>query len=239
LVVYHGTHKDFSVFKTPAYFSSGAEYSKWFGNVISCFLLIKKPFFSLIPTTELKHAFSNYCKNNGFDGGINKYETPNIFFVISPNQIKLADGTNTEFDLGNDDIRFEQGGEIYFNSTKSISIKIKKDLYVVQYRRGERGDTEKNVWFAKVISKNGEEVEGRLCLAPNMFAVVYGFSLKEVESLIWEAYIDNELYLIIEDDYGNEKEIVHILVSNEYKRFDVGGEIKYITPEYLKMFLGK
>jgi hypothetical protein len=110
LVVYHGTHKYFSVFKTPVYFSSRAEYSKWFGNVVSCFLLIKKPLFSLIPVTSLKHAFSDYCKKNGFDGGIDKYEITNIFFVISPNQIKLADGTNTTFDGNNPDIRFEQGG---------------------------------------------------------------------------------------------------------------------------------
>ena len=30
--------------------------------------------------------------------------------VYNPNQIKLADGTNTTFDKKNNDIRFEKGG---------------------------------------------------------------------------------------------------------------------------------
>jgi hypothetical protein len=36
----------------------------------------------------------------------------NNFVVDNPNQIKLADGTNTTFDAGNPDIRFEDGGAI-------------------------------------------------------------------------------------------------------------------------------
>ena len=32
--------------------------------------------------------------------------------VFEPNQIKLADGTNTTFDANNDDIRFDKGGLI-------------------------------------------------------------------------------------------------------------------------------
>ena len=34
------------------------------------------------------------------------------FIVFQPNQIKLADGTNTTFDGSNPDIRFNDGGEV-------------------------------------------------------------------------------------------------------------------------------
>jgi hypothetical protein len=113
--------------------------------------------------------------------------------------------------------------KIDFISTKSIDIKINNDLYKVQYQRGERGDTDKNVWFANVISKNNEEIEGRLCFEDFMGAWIYGFSLKEVENIIWDVYRDNNLYLFIEDDYGNEKEIIHIEFS-EKSKYEKGGE---------------
>jgi hypothetical protein len=38
------------------------------------------------------------------------------YIAFEPNQIKLADGTNTTFDSSNDDIRFEQGGETKFTT---------------------------------------------------------------------------------------------------------------------------
>jgi hypothetical protein len=114
-------------------------------------------------------------------------------------------------------------------STKSINININNDLYRVQYRIGERGDTEKNVWFAKVISKNNKEIAGRLCEDPELSSEIYGFSLKEVESAIWNSYIENQLYLIIEDDYGNEKEIIHIEVSEKSKYENGGRTISQTT----------
>ena len=43
----------------------------------------------------------------------NKYEGKGkSYIVIHPNQIKLADGSNTTFDGSNDDIRYEQGGNL-------------------------------------------------------------------------------------------------------------------------------
>ena len=43
----------------------------------------------------------------------NKYEGKGkSFIVLEPNQIKLADGTNTTFDANNPDIRYKNGGNI-------------------------------------------------------------------------------------------------------------------------------
>ena len=41
----------------------------------------------------------------------------NTYAAFEPNQIKLADGTNTTFDSGNPDIRFEEGGEIVYHGS--------------------------------------------------------------------------------------------------------------------------
>lgn len=73
--------------------------------------------------------FLNYKENNkqirdfliekynnkiGFEYN-NKYEGEGkSYIVVEPNQIKLADGTNTTFDANNPDIRFEDGGLIDF-----------------------------------------------------------------------------------------------------------------------------
>jgi hypothetical protein len=47
--------------------------------------------------------------NNRYSDNFKIFQTL-AFAVFEPNQIKLADTTNTTFDSGNDDIRFEQGG---------------------------------------------------------------------------------------------------------------------------------
>jgi|688.fasta_scaffold03481_6 hypothetical protein len=49
----------------------------------------------------------------------NKYEGKGkSYIVIEPNQIKLADGSNTTFDGNNPDIRFDGGGSVIINPTE-------------------------------------------------------------------------------------------------------------------------
>jgi hypothetical protein len=256
LVLYHGTTEDFSVFLGGSYFTDDYMNADGYASgeiVLETFLNIKKPLVikargrkwdnlknkygnstreivSSIDETKYDGVIFDRINDNWFDD--ENGEPQNVYFTINPNQIKLADGTNTTFNSGSDDIRFEQGGEIDWVSTKSINIKINNDLYRVQYQQGERGDTEsvrrvktiKKVWFAKVISKNNKEVVGRLCEDPELSSEIYGFSLKEVENGIYNSYIENQLYLIIEDDYGNEKEIIHIEVS-EKSKYENGGKV--------------
>ena len=49
-------------------------------------------------------------KSKMYDTSIKELEKH--FINFSPNQIKLADGTNTTFDIDNQDIRYEKGGEV-------------------------------------------------------------------------------------------------------------------------------
>jgi hypothetical protein len=55
---------------------------------------------------------NKYGKFGGFVYN-NKYEGKgNSFIVLNPNQIKLADGSNTTFDGNNPDIRYANGGDV-------------------------------------------------------------------------------------------------------------------------------
>jgi predicted ABC-type ATPase len=163
-------------------------------------------FFGIV-NEEPKQVLTSF----NYDGIVMEADNNSITYIaFEPNQIKLADGNNTTFDPNNDDIRFEKGGEIKFTSTKSATIKIGSDLYKIQYRRNELGNTDKNVWFADVISKNEKEVDGRLCFEPEYYAVIYGFSFKEVENLVFECFKQNKLWIVLIDDSGNEKEVIHV-----------------------------
>lgn len=78
---------------------------------------------------DAKKGVLEYIKNkydcivfeptNEFEEGITDYKN---YVVFNSNQIKLADGTNTTFDGGNDDIRFDEGGEV----SKNVDAKLKE-----------------------------------------------------------------------------------------------------------------
>ncbi len=122
LPVFHGTDKSFTVFKeTPDaafgyHFSGKKEYSESYGNVLEVFLNAK----NLYRTTEdavnsgsglvPREAFEN-----GYDGWCIAYsDGTSDYAVFHPEQIKLANGSNTTFDSSNPDIRFEKGGVIVY-----------------------------------------------------------------------------------------------------------------------------
>ena len=74
-------------------------------------------FFDVFP--ELKDLFQDRDYNAVVFKEISRYYSPYLTYAIfEPNQIKLADGSNTTFDENNDDIRFKTGGSIA-NMTKS------------------------------------------------------------------------------------------------------------------------
>jgi hypothetical protein len=67
--------------------------------------------------------FQDYIKNKGYDSFVVYEDGDKNIAVFNPNQIKLADGTNTTFDGSNPDIRFDSGGEIttyteFYNNLK-------------------------------------------------------------------------------------------------------------------------
>jgi len=133
--MYHGSRGDFNVFSNENenklswtegglgfYFTSNYNSALGYGRkVISAFInsrAIKK-------SNETEHAFVNEndlykLRKSGFDSIYFNGEFTNTsgkrtfkddeLVVFEPNQIKLADGTNTTFDKDNNDIRYNKGG---------------------------------------------------------------------------------------------------------------------------------
>jgi hypothetical protein len=80
-------------------------------------------FFSIYHRDDnklVREFLINKFGNIGFDYE-NKIESKGLsYLVLQPNQIKLADGSNTTFDANNPDIRFAEGGEL---ENYSVAIK--------------------------------------------------------------------------------------------------------------------
>jgi hypothetical protein len=188
LVVYHGTPYEFTIFKKDKptigaygqgfYFTNdkgfASNYAKIEGSkILTCFLNVKKIFE--IDNDELPIGYEKYsdmADNKGksrdftiklksllYDGVFaNNTYNENEFVVFEPNQIKLADGTNTTFDRNNTDIRFNNGGNVktdfndyensafrkaivsfwndFTNSEISNYLDIGKEDYVIDNERG-------------------------------------------------------------------------------------------------------
>jgi len=136
LVCYHRTDKKFTIFDKEKlgqtsgwatayfgfYFSNKNQRGSYGKKIIKCFLSIKTPYFIETETySDFDYEYkrfdpSNFKNNDGvfiqvqrlvFDEKADKH-----FVAFEPNQIKLADGTNTTFDAENPDIRYEVGGNV-------------------------------------------------------------------------------------------------------------------------------
>jgi len=92
-------------------------------NILNCFLNLRNPLIfdgqGKLWSDVLQGKIDLALKNKN-DGAIIKnisevdYIIQNTFITFEPEQIKLADGSNTTFDGNNTDIRFEQGGGITY-----------------------------------------------------------------------------------------------------------------------------
>jgi DNA polymerase III sliding clamp (beta) subunit (PCNA family) len=141
LMVYHGTKNEFYEFDTNKqlkgwlgkgfYFSKNKVEAKDYGKtLLKCFLNIKNPFviqgdvvnsdgtisWSLGREGEISTKYG-YVNADDISTTLKEFKNDGIIEadMIScfyPNQIKLADGTNKNFDNMNPDIRFDDGGDV-------------------------------------------------------------------------------------------------------------------------------
>jgi hypothetical protein len=115
-----------------SYFANSKEYASDYNRganqkILSLFLNITNPIkikdeimpygyqnFSVDKMNDNKgysRGFTIKAKAENYNGVIAELKYGDIEFVaFNPNQIKLADGTNTTFDANNQDIRYEEGG---------------------------------------------------------------------------------------------------------------------------------
>jgi DNA polymerase III sliding clamp (beta) subunit (PCNA family) len=119
MVVYHTTSKDFTIFdkkksKEGFFFSPNKERLEVYNKtkVDSYFLRIVNPSHEMFKT-DLE-----YLKAKMYDGimdyGHARKINEHLYEIVAfePNQIKLADGNNKNFDNMNPDIRFDDGGDV-------------------------------------------------------------------------------------------------------------------------------
>ncbi len=132
-IFYHGTMSDeFFIFKTPSYFTDKKERTDIYKNqlqpdgierdskIYEVFLNIRKP--KHLPMFSTRGDILKALLNEKTDGVIAPMGNTgaNEYIVKNPSQIKLADGSNTNFDSSNPDIRFDTGGLLSLTNNGGI-----------------------------------------------------------------------------------------------------------------------
>ena len=223
LLMYHGTDVEFFEFKkreksfwdvfwfTPN-FDTAKMYSKSNGKngiVLKCFLNVKNP--------SKKYPF-DLKEYDGFIDYFNQMDYINwksinhikIVQVVSSNQIKLADGTNTTFDSNNPDIRFENGGntknEIMKKNTEEIS-QIKLEIMRLQtkaFKMMPNSPKQKEVikqidiLRSKLESLGGKFANGGSTDAKDTVTVDIPLMIRMLELSREDIHSDAELHQVVE-----------------------------------------
>jgi hypothetical protein len=144
MVVYHGTKSSNEFFKFKKEFSETKWDTFWFspnretatfyskqkeklGKVFECFLNIKNPSKTYPFNLEKYDGWIEYKNQIDY---VNWHQSKiiQVIQVVNSNQIKLADGTNTTFDINNLDIRYNEGGEIERSPEKENTEKLISEL---------------------------------------------------------------------------------------------------------------
>lgn len=101
------------------------EFAEKYEDGYGLFKLFEKPYWKNEYGYNWEWVF-DYCKKNGYDGFVMRDSDQSMQYYITtwvalyPEQIKLADGSNTTFDGNNPDIRFKEGGGIENGSVEFI-----------------------------------------------------------------------------------------------------------------------
>jgi hypothetical protein len=179
LVVYHGTNYNFNIFqgRKAYYFAEDKKYAdfiidnyrgrKEYSKVLECFLSIKKIVkVKFLIETNIVALFLNenkylinkkaglYGKDDIEDDYISKLKgiDTSVYVCLHPNQIKLADGSNTTFDENNDDIRYKEGGNISNMTPSEI-----KAFYDTP--EGKKLDAETYAEWKRLVNMSKSELE--------------------------------------------------------------------------------
>ena len=108
------------------------EFAEKYEDGYGLFKLFEKPYWKNEYGYNWEWVF-DYCKKNGYDGFVMRDSDQSMQYYITtwvalyPEQIKLADGTNTTFDGSNPDIRFKDGGSVNELKNYLRNIRLDKD----------------------------------------------------------------------------------------------------------------
>jgi hypothetical protein len=263
MVVYHTTSKDFYVFskkksKEGFFFAPNKSRLSVYGKskIDSYFLNIVNPSYEMFKS-DLK-----YLIPKGYDGimdyGHAKHlGNKNLYEIIAfePNQIKLSDGTNTTFDLGNDDIRFDDGGMIEDFINRGI-VELKFYETTPEHAREYGLISKKPIYLQTLFVSEKSRLNG---VGKQVLEYLENYAKNNGNDLIF-GHINNKAqftkdkretffsdvdmirYWLHDNGYAinNDNNDFHKLIRpNEKNRFAKGGATEIGTPDYLRMFLGK
>jgi hypothetical protein len=181
LVVWHTTNNEFNKFdkrksREGFFFSPQRNrlevYNK--SKINSYFLNLRNP------SHEIFKIDLKYLKSIGYDGVMDygharHLGNENLYEIIAfePNQIKLADGTNTTFDAENPDIRYDEGGNTdepkialpdVYSSKTALKRVLNQQGYDLVLLKDKEGETSHEI-LLKIAKKhhfNIDEIEKEL-----------------------------------------------------------------------------
>jgi|688.fasta_scaffold00340_23 hypothetical protein len=261
LVCYHGTTFDFNTFEKTIfgkfgkgmYFTSYIDFAKKYAKnydesrIIPVFLKS----INLVKTEEL---FLDQIKNipKNYDGiwsslvWTNDYDYNEIsedeIIVYSPEQIKIADGTNTTFDGNNPDIRFEDGGEVEDLISKGI-VELKMFDTKPEHAKEYGFDVKKPLYVKSICISENERLKG---IGKKVLDYIDEYAVKNGHDLIFGHItqkanftkdsrhtdlcdIDLIKEFLIKGGYSTIKgnnDFYKVIKTNPNIRFDGGGDIK-------------
>ena len=140
-----------SSFDNAEFYADSDEYGNSDDYVYSVFLSIKNPKLSIVPTTTDITTQDGIISKNILDGS----EFSDIYVVFNPNQIKIADGTNTTFDSAEASIRKQLSPEVSNKLTED-----KSGNFVFHHYSNEKRDVIKPGTGENIIT--GKEEGGAL-----------------------------------------------------------------------------
>lgn len=177
-----GSNTDPGIFGKGFYFSKNLQTSKNYGNnILETFLNIRNPFNNsefksksevaeyldisedilteggtgIKAYTSFTGIFSDAIKEKGHDGVTTRFGE---IVVFEPEQIKLADGSNTTFNKNNPDIRFEKGGGVGRDATELSEILMEHLNDYCKYHYNDELD-EDSFMMKTVKGQNGHQVK--------------------------------------------------------------------------------
>ena len=223
-----GFHFNYDEESVKISYASPNSISKEIGFVKSVFLNIKNPLiiksdFGSSDSAEeyidlnrikLKEKIINSKKtNNILDGIISSgYSYTKSFVAFEPNQIKLADGTNTTFDNNNPDIRYAGGGSVSLK--KLLDFKLDEVQIDNEYAHANLGieqlsDGEVSIYISEIWS----DIKGE-GYATKLLNKLKKFSNKSGVPLSLRASVSNN----IQTSGGlNQQELVDWYIKNGFK----------------------
>ena len=150
--VYHGTTEDFEIFMGGSYFTDDYMNADGYASgeiVLETFLNIKNPLTidskgrkwdnlkskygsstqeitGKLDEKKYDGVIFNNINDNWFDD--EEGDSQNVYYTVNPNQVKLADGTNTTFDAKNPSIKAQK-------QSKEDAIQSAKDIHEKSFKR--------------------------------------------------------------------------------------------------------